>query len=157
MRRTAQEIQDKDLIERVIASAKVCRLGLSRDNQPYIVPISFGYDGECIYFHSAAEGLKLDFIAANPRVCFEFDEQVRMLPHADQACKWSVSYYSVIGFGRVVEIVDRPRKAYAVNRIMAHYSEREWSLDEQQLDKARVWGISIERMTGKCSKDKVAV
>lgn len=157
MRRTAQEIQDKDLIERVIANARVCRLGLSKDDLPYVVPISFGYDGTRIYFHTAPEGMKLEYIDANPKVCFEFEDQVKMLPHATDASKWSVSYYSVIGFGRVEEIVDRSGKIDALTKIMAHYSDQSWSLDDVQLTKARVWAISIDRMTGKRSKDKLSV
>jgi uncharacterized protein len=157
MRRTAQEIKSKALIERVIANALVCRLGLSKDNQPYVVPISYGYDGTYLYFHTAPDGLKLEYIEANPQVCFEIEDQVRMLPHATDASKWSVSYYSVIGFGRVEEIVDHARKVAALTKIMAHYSDQAWSLDEIQLGKARVWGISIESMTGKQSKDKIAV
>jgi nitroimidazol reductase NimA-like FMN-containing flavoprotein (pyridoxamine 5'-phosphate oxidase superfamily) len=157
MRRTAQEIKNKEMIEQVIANAQVCRLGLSKDNVPYVVPVSFGYDGARIYFHTAPLGMKLDYIASNPRVCFEFEDQVKMLPHATDASQWSVSYFSVIGFGRVAEILNREEKVKAVDHIMAHYSDQAWSLDEVQLGKARVWGIAIETMTGKKSKDKIAV
>ena len=58
MRRTDKEITDQDLISRVIQNAQVCRLGLARDNIPYILPVSFGYDGKAIYFHTAKEGRK---------------------------------------------------------------------------------------------------
>ena len=157
MRRTAQEIKNQELIERVIANALVCRIALSKDNQPYVVPVNFGYDGTHLYFHTAPEGQKLAYIAANPRVCFEFEDQVKMLPHATDASQWSVSYYSVIGFGRVEELLDRAKKIDALTKIMAHYSDQAWSFDEVQLQKARVWGIAIESMTGKKSKDKIAV
>jgi nitroimidazol reductase NimA-like FMN-containing flavoprotein (pyridoxamine 5'-phosphate oxidase superfamily) len=50
MRRKDREIQSRDVIDEIIAQAEVCRLGLSRDNRPYIVPVSFGYDGRCLYF-----------------------------------------------------------------------------------------------------------
>ena len=33
-------------------TAQICRLGLCKDNRPYIVPVNFGYDGEHIYFHT---------------------------------------------------------------------------------------------------------
>jgi uncharacterized protein len=157
MRRKAQEIQTRDLVDQVIAQAQVCRLGFCKDNRPYIVPVSFGYDGTCIFFHTAPEGLKLEYIAANRQVCIELENEVRMIPAADQACNWSVSYSSVIGFGTVEEIVDQERKAYAFQQIMEHYSNREWSLNAQRLEKARVWAISIEQITGKQSKDKIAI
>lgn len=154
MRRTLQEIHSKEMIDQVLAKAQVCRLGLSKDDMPYVVPVSFGYDGEFVYFHTAFEGQKLDYIAANRQVCFEVEDEARVVPN-DQACKWSVSYYSVIGFGTVEEILGREGKAYALNQVMRHYSGRDWSFDEGQLDRSRVWRVAIERMTGKQSKDKI--
>jgi nitroimidazol reductase NimA-like FMN-containing flavoprotein (pyridoxamine 5'-phosphate oxidase superfamily) len=155
MRRHAQEIHNPELIDQVIAHALVCRLGLCKDNVPYIVPVSFGYDGAHIYFHTAPEGLKLEFFAANPQVCFEFEDEVKTISKPD-ACQWSVSYASVIGYGTIAEIVDAQRKTYALNQVMQHYSGREWNLDPNQIPKTRVWAIAIDRMTGKQSKDKIA-
>lgn len=157
MRRRDKEVQERELIERIIAAAQVCRLGLSRDNLPYVVPVSFGYDGAAIYFHTAMEGMKLDYLASNNRVCFELEHDVRVVPSADDACEWSFSFYSVIGFGTVEEVVDPPRKAQALNLIVRHYSDREWGIGERSLEKTRVWRISIDRMTGKRSKDKTAL
>lgn len=151
MRRKEKEIQDPGLIDKIMARAQVCRLGLCKDNAPYVVPVSFGYDGACIYFHTAREGMKLDYLAANNRVCFELEHDVRIIPSPTRACEWSVSFYSVIGFGTVDEIVDPAGKARAVNQIMKHYSGREWEIDERSLEKTRLWRISIERITGKRS------
>jgi nitroimidazol reductase NimA-like FMN-containing flavoprotein (pyridoxamine 5'-phosphate oxidase superfamily) len=157
MRRKDKEIQRKDLLDQVIAKAQVCRLGLCKNNTPYIVPLSFGYDGTSIYFHTATEGMKLDYIAANNRVCFEFEHEVRVVPDENEACKWSFSFYSVIGFGTVEEIVEPPLKVYALNQIMQHYSGKEWHFDEHLVKKVRLWSISIAQITGKQSKDKIAI
>ncbi len=157
MRRKDKEIQNKDLIEQIIAKAQVCRLGLCKGNTPYIVPVSFGYDGVFIYFHTATEGMKLDYIAVNNRVCFELEHDVKIVADDMRACKWTHSFYSVIGFGTVREIVDTQRKIYAFKQIMNHYSNGEWDFDEQVLAKARLWYISIEQLTGKQSKDKVTI
>jgi hypothetical protein len=43
MRRKDEEINDQSKIEAIIRSAGVCRLGLSDNGRPYIVPMSFGY------------------------------------------------------------------------------------------------------------------
>ena len=53
----------------------VGRLGCARDNQPYIVPISFYFDpaGRCLYSFATA-GQKIDWMRSNPRVCLEVDE-----------------------------------------------------------------------------------
>ena len=87
MRRKDKEIQDQELIGQIIAQAQVCRLGLCRDGKPYIVPVSFGYDGEFIYFHTALEGMKIDFMTTNNQVCFELEHDVKVIPHDTAACK----------------------------------------------------------------------
>jgi uncharacterized protein len=157
MRRKDKEIQDQDLIGQIIAQAQVCRLGLCRDGIPYIVPLSFGYDGQFIYFHTAREGMKIDFIAANNQVCFELEHDVKVLPHENTACKWTFSFYSVIGFGKVEEITASHLKPHALNQIMKKYSNREWDFDEQLLEKIRLWRLAIEQITAKGSKDKIAI
>ena len=64
MRRMDKEITDQDLISQVIHNAQVCRLGLAKDNIPHILPVSFGYDGKGIYFPTAKEGQKIEFLSA---------------------------------------------------------------------------------------------
>ncbi len=155
MRQHKREIQDKALIQEIIAKAEVCRLGLCKDGMPYIVPLSFGYDGSCIYFHTAAEGMKIDYMAANNQVCFELEHDVRVIQDDNAACKWSMSFYSVIGFGTIEEITDHELKIYALNQIMKHYSKREWGFDERIVEKTRLWRVVIGRLTGKQSKDRL--
>jgi uncharacterized protein len=155
MRKQDREIRDREEIEWIIRQADVCRLGLSRDNRPYIVPVSFGYDGDNIYFHTAPEGMKIDYMTANDRVCFELEHDIRMVPDKDSACKWSVSYLSVIGFGRVQEITGAEEKIAALDLIMKHYSGRAWDYDAAATEKTRLWCIAIESLTGKRSKDRI--
>jgi len=160
MRRKDKQIQDRDLIDQIIGKAQVCRLGLCKDKMPYIVPVSFGYDGQFIYFHTAAEGMKIDFIASNNQVCFELEHDVKIIPNNSLACKWTFSFYSVIGFGTVEELKESHPKAYAFNQIMKHYSNRDWDVldfDGQLLEKTRLWRVSIDRITGKQSKDKIGI
>jgi uncharacterized protein len=60
MRRAACEITSNETINQILQKCHVCRLGLVKDNVPYIVPLSFGYSDNAIYFHTAHEGLKAD-------------------------------------------------------------------------------------------------
>lgn len=144
------------MIDQILAKARVLRLGLSKDNRAYVVPVSFGYDGSFLYIHTAREGMKIDYIASNRHVCFELEHEVRVIENESNACRWTQSFYSVIGFGAIEEITDTARKVYALNRIMKHYSGREWAFDEELLEKTRLWRVSIDQITGKKSKDKPA-
>ncbi len=62
----------KQEIENVIQSQSVCRIGCIDGKHPYIVPISYFYDGEYIYAQSR-EGKKIDLMRKNPNVCIEVD------------------------------------------------------------------------------------
>ena len=71
MRRKDLEIKDAKEIEAIIKSGKVCRIALSYDDKPYVVPMNYGYKDNALYFHSAKQGKKIDLIAKNSSVCFE--------------------------------------------------------------------------------------
>jgi len=155
MRRKDKEIQEPELIQHIIRQAQVCRLGLCRDNVAYVVPVSFGYDGADIYFHTAVEGRKIDFITANNRVCFELEHEVAVLPNVERACGWSFSFYSIIGYGVAEELTEDTEKIRGLQLVMEHYSGRGgWEFEEQHLRNVRVWRIRVEQVSGKQSKDK---
>jgi len=159
MRRVDKEITDHQVIAGIIENSQVCRLGLAKDNIPYILPVSFGYDGAALYFHTAREGRKIDFIAANPRVCFELEHDCRVVPHEKNACNWTASFRSVIGYGTVRELLDPAEKSAGLQQIMQHYAPapapaQEWTFDGGGMAATRVWKITIESVSGKQSKDK---
>ena len=157
MRRTDKEITDRAIMQRIISQSQICRLGLAHGNTPYVLPVSFGYDDESLYFHTAREGRKIEFLTANPTVCVEFEHDVRLVPHDTSPCKWTFSFQSVIGYGRVQELTDAADKLAGLNRIMRHYSGREWPLDGENLDAIRVWRVPLENLTGKQSRDKLGL
>ena len=151
MRRLDKNIESIDAIAELIRKCQVCRIAMSRNDRPYIVPVSFGYDGDAIYFHTAANsGLKLEYLAANNHVCFEFEHNVEVVAD-DKACDWSFQFQSVIGFGQVEELVEDEVKAYGLQQIMKQYSEKKWSFQGISLKAVNVWKIKIESLTGKQS------
>ena len=155
MRRTDKEITHQKLISQIIEKAEVCRLGLAKDNIPYILPVSFGYDGKAIYFHTAREGRKIEFMTANDRVCFEFEHGVQLIRNDSNPCKWTFSFQSVIGDGAVRELMELPERVAGLNQMMKHYSGRDWPFTAEDIEAIRVWRIAIESLTGKQSKDKL--
>jgi nitroimidazol reductase NimA-like FMN-containing flavoprotein (pyridoxamine 5'-phosphate oxidase superfamily) len=79
---------------RVLAGARLARLGCARENQPYVVPVSLAFDeaSGCLYGFTTP-GQKLEWMRANPLVCVEVDE---VAAH-DQ-------WVSVIAFGHYEEL-----------------------------------------------------
>jgi nitroimidazol reductase NimA-like FMN-containing flavoprotein (pyridoxamine 5'-phosphate oxidase superfamily) len=149
MRKADREIKDKAAIQAIMEEAQVCRIGLSDDGTPYIVPMNFGLGENCIYFHCATAGLKLDILRKNDRVCFEMD-LLREIKQGEKPCGWSTRYESVIGFGRAVILDDPAEKSAALDRIMEHYGAAgPFSYPDDVLAKTAIIRIDIESVTGK--------
>ena len=64
-------------IEEVLNKGLVGRIGCSADGETYIVPISYGYDGQFIYCHTK-EGKKTEMMRKNPHICFQVDDMTSM-------------------------------------------------------------------------------
>lgn len=151
MRRTEKEIRSRMEIDSIIRRSQVCRLGLSDQGSPYVVPLCFGYDGRALYFHCAREGRKLEILRRNDKVCFEFDI-VEGMVEANPSCDWGIRYQSVIGFGRATEVVNAADKEHALALIMAQYSKRAFSFPPEAVNRTSIVKIEIENLTGKQSK-----
>jgi nitroimidazol reductase NimA-like FMN-containing flavoprotein (pyridoxamine 5'-phosphate oxidase superfamily) len=150
MRRKEKEITEKAAIEAIIKKSLVCRLALSDNNSPYIVPLCFGYKDKVLYFHGSLKGKKIDIIKKNQKVCFEFDTNTEIVK-AEDACHWSVKYQSVICFGKAILLEDVEEKRKALNIIMSQYSDRSFQFNDAILKKMAVIKVEIESMTGKQS------
>ena len=150
MRRKEKAITDKSEIEAVIHNSIVCRVGLSDDNIPYIVPLCFGYQNNTIYVHGSLEGKKINILRKNNNVCFEFDTDVEIVK-GDNACDWGMKYQSVIGFGKAFFIDAPEQKRKALIIIMSQYSENIFQFQDSTIDKTSVIRIEITSMTGKRS------
>ena len=150
MRRKDREITDIALIEDVIRNSLVCRLGMSRNDQPYVVPLCFAYSDNTLYFHSAGEDLKLEILQQNPNVCVEFDIDQKVVQD-DKPCKWSMKYRSVIGFGKGSVVEDLEEKKKGLDAIMQHYAGRSFEYVEAAIENTVIIKVEVESMTGKKS------
>jgi uncharacterized protein len=98
---------DKTEIEKVLSGADSGVLSMCVGGEPYAVPLSYAFLEGKIVIHCAPKGKKLEFLRANPRVCFVVSKnQDGMKPHCpDEECNYH--YESVIceGTARIVESV----------------------------------------------------
>ena len=156
MRRHDKEISTRREIDEIIRAALVCRIAFANGDEPYVVPISFGYDGKALFIHTAKRGRKIEFIENNSRVCFEVEANVALKTDEGDACQWTFEFESVIGYGTIIELDSAEEKSRGLNQIMLHYSGREWDIDEAATATTRVWRIDVESVTGKRSMEKPA-
>jgi nitroimidazol reductase NimA-like FMN-containing flavoprotein (pyridoxamine 5'-phosphate oxidase superfamily) len=150
MRRKDKEITLAAEIEDIIAGAVVCRLAMVDGDRPYVVPLCFGYENRTLYFHTGRKGKKIEVLQKNPNVCFEFDEDVRVLAQPE-ACDWGLAYRSVIGYGKASFVTSPEGKRRALDIIMRHYGGSAGTYPDIRVDGTRIIRVCISRMTGKYS------
>ena len=151
MRRNEKEIKDFDEIESILKRNNVCRIALSNDDIPYIIPMNYGYKNYTLVFHSAKEGRKIDLIKNNPEVCFEITEGIEILKSKD-ACSFSTKYKSVIGRGKIEIINDASLKIEGLNVLMGQITNnKNWEYSKKALKNIVVLKLEIDELTGKQS------
>ena len=101
MTRREREVTDINEILKIMDACKIVHIGLVDGDQPYVLPMNYGYTYEAgkmvIYLHGAKKGYKYDLIEKNPKVCFEMECDV--VPFEGKvACQYGNSYSCVVGF-----------------------------------------------------------
>jgi nitroimidazol reductase NimA-like FMN-containing flavoprotein (pyridoxamine 5'-phosphate oxidase superfamily) len=152
MRRKDREVSDIEDIIKIIDRCKVCRIAMCNGDRPYIVPLNFGYEYKdnrlTLFFHSAAEGRKIDIMKANNFVCFEADCGHILVEH-ETACRNGFLYESVIGEGRVTFLKEPGQIKNALNAIMKHQCGRTFDLDGNSFHNLAVYKIDVSAVAGK--------
>ncbi len=153
MRRQEKEVKDSIFLRRILKQVKYVTIAMAMDNHPYLVSLNHGYDPKenCIYFHCANEGKKIDYMKANSEIWgqalldFGFDS------------KWCTQSYATVMFkGKVsfIEDIRRKRKAFLViNTQLKSPPERLKEIMKTNLRNTAVGRIDIESLSGKKSKE----
>jgi len=100
-----QEMSESACLK-ALARARLGRLACAHDNQPYVVPLYFIYEGPYLYGFTTL-GQKVEWMRSNPLVCVELDEM-------ENGEQWT----SILIFGRYEELPDTPERKLA--RLHAH-------------------------------------
>ena len=151
---TKRELQVTDLNEiiAILDTAKVLRLGLAVDNEPYVVPMNYGYameDGKLtLYLHSAQQGKKLDMLRANQKIFFELDCDWKSF-EGEKPCQYGLSYSSVMGRGEAVLVEDVEEKMKAMTVLMKTQTGKDFTFEEKLGSIVAVVRIDVSEYTAK--------
>ena len=146
------QITDPNQIKAILDSAKVLRLGLAVNNEPYVVPMNYGYvmeDGKLtLYLHSAMQGKKLDMLRANNKVFFEMDCDWKSF-EGEKPCQYGLSYSSIMGRGEAVLVEDVEEKMKAMTALMKTQTGKDFSFNERLVSIVAVVRIDVSEYTAK--------
>ena len=148
-RKPSKQISDPAEVRAILARGNLLHLAMCREGQPYVVPMNYGYEQGRIYLHTGPRGLKMELLAANPRVSFAVCEGVEFIP-AGQPCKWDTRYRSVVGLGAASLVQDPAEKLLglrAIARACGHRDEGEMPAEKVRM--VAVLRIDIDHLSGK--------
>ena len=154
VRRKDKEITDENILRKLLKSTQYITVAMAKNNEPYLVSLSHGYDEEknCVYFHCANEGKKLDIFRANNRVWGQ-----ALIDHGYVQGKCSHYYASVMFSGHVTLIESREEKWDAVSLMTRQLDDNAEEMIAKRkiesLDNTVIGRINIEYMTGKKSEE----
>jgi nitroimidazol reductase NimA-like FMN-containing flavoprotein (pyridoxamine 5'-phosphate oxidase superfamily) len=153
VRRSEREIADPAELEGIIGRCKICTLALAKDNEPYVVTLSYGWDRDrrALYFHCGKEGRKMDWLRANPRTSATIIED---LGYDQASCDHA--YKSVVLDGRLIEVADTAEVRRAMELLIRqlHPADPELKLarlvaGDRGFDALRILRLDIGALTGK--------
>lgn len=150
IRRKDREIGTDEAINLLTKCEYGILSSIGSDGQPYGVPLSYVYKENCIYFHCARVGHKLENIENNPKVSFCVVGNTNILP-AD----FATEYESVIAFGVASEIQGAEWKnalLWILEKYSPEFIEEGKSYIEEKSKATKVIKIEIEHISGKARK-----
>ena len=152
MTKRERQITDPDQIRAILETARVLHLGLAVDNEPYVVPMNYGFkmEGEklILYLHSALKGKKLDMIRTNPRVFFELDCD-RVPFEGEKPCQYGLAYSSVMGRGTAQIVEDTEEKMEAMSCLMKTQTGKDFTFNDKLVSIVAVIRIDVSEYTAK--------
>jgi nitroimidazol reductase NimA-like FMN-containing flavoprotein (pyridoxamine 5'-phosphate oxidase superfamily) len=152
MRRKDKLVTDINVLHGVIRKAQVCRIALANGDRPYMLPMSFGFDGTFLYFHSAREGRKIDILRQNPNICVEFEQNLELIP-GRKPCDYGFHFLTVICHGRAEFLDTLEEKRWALHQIITQYESgwTNYTFKEWEIASILVIKMRIDEIIGKTS------
>lgn len=139
-------------INNLLASQAVGRIACTDGKKPYIVPVTYAYDGRFIYGQTK-EGMKVDILRKFPDVCFEVDVMTDMF-----------NWQSVVVWGEFEELQGEQaadKREYLSNRLLpimatrsvhAHQHDVTSVIDDSNRIKPILYRIKIIGKSGRFEK-----
>ena len=151
---TARErmITDTNKIKDILDRSKVVHVGMIDGDEPYIVPMNYGYTFESgkltLWLHSALRGRKLDILRTNPKVFIEMECDLEPF-EGDIACRYGISYSSLMGKGTAEIIDDIEIKKAALTHLMSAQTGKHFDFENKMAAIVSIIKIDVHEYTAK--------
>lgn len=153
MTKREHQITDRSEILDILNRSFIVHLGLVDGDEPYVVPLNFGYTMEedgtlALYVHGAVKGRKLDLMRKNPKVFLEMECDVQPF-EGDLPCQYGTAYKSLVGRGRAVILETPEEKMAALTKFMKTQTGKDFEFNERLVSIVSVVRIDVTEYTAK--------
>lgn len=152
MTRREQQVTDTNSIIEILEKSKVVHIGMIDGDEPYVVPMNYGYimeDGKpVLYLHGANRGRKLDVIRNNPKVFYEMVCDIEAF-EGDVACRYGITYASIMGRGEAEIVDDVEEKKRALSILMKTQTGKDFEFEDKMTKIVTIIKINTLEYTAK--------
>lgn len=152
VREPQRAVYDRDAVNQILDEAFLCHVGFVADGQPYVIPTSYGRDGDTLYIHGSAASRMLRNLDKGVPVCITVT-LLDGLVLARSVFNHSMNYRSVVVLGNAVLVDDPKEKLEALRLLSEHILPGRWEdarrPNEKELKATSVLRLPINEFSAK--------
>ena len=152
VREPQRAVYDRDTVNQILDETFLCHVGFvansnsnsNSDAQPFVIPTSYGRDGDVLYIHGSAASRMLRNLDQGVPVCITVT-LLDGLVLARSIFNHSMNYRSVVILGTATLVDDPAEKLAALRAISEHIIPHRWD-DSRQPNEKELKATSVLRV-----------
>ena len=152
VREPQRAVYDRNAVNQILDEGFLCHVGFVADGQPYVIPTSYGRDGNVLYIHGSAASRMLRNLDQGVPVCITVT-LLDGLVLARSVFNHSMNYRSVVILGTAALVNKPAEKLAALRALSEHILPHRWDdarqPNEKELKATSVLRIPIEEFSAK--------
>ena len=152
VREAHRGVYDREAAYQILDEAFLCHVGFAVDGQPFVIPTSYGRNGNSLYIHGSAASRMLRQMKDALPVCVTVT-LLDGLVLARSIFNHSMNYRSVVILGKATLVDDPAEKLEALRLLSEHILPGRWAdsrqPNERELKQTSVLRVPIEEFSAK--------
>lgn len=116
---------DRAIVNQILDEALVVHVGFVVDEQPFVIPMGYGRDGDRLYIHGSTASRMLNSLAKGIDVCVT-TTLLDGIVIARSLFHHAMNYRSVVLFGRATLVESEDEKMHALKVLSEHIIPGQW-------------------------------
>jgi hypothetical protein len=152
VREAERGVYDRETVYKILDEGFLCHVGFSVEGQPFVIPTSYGRDGDSLYIHGSAASRTLRQLKDGVRLCVTVT-LLDGLVLARSIFNHSMNYRSVVILGKATLVDGSAEKLAALRVLSEHIIPHRWDdvrqPNERELKATSVLRLPIEEFSAK--------